>query len=382
MHAFLSAAFVLVFSTGALAQTTYDYSIHQDYISPRSMGAGGTFSVIDDYNVLFYNPAGLARLKEGQLNMGIQVGLAPSIQSLLKDIETTSKSSSTSDMLNLLNRHYGDHYGMRFPTLGAIWARPGWGIGIIPVDLSMNLEFHQQVGPQLNVTAYQDSTIAYGYAQNFMEDKLSVGATVKGVYRAFVGKDLLAADLVTNSNPFQPSDAKEGLTVDLDLGTIYTPTIPEEGFFSNLKHAKPTFSLVVHNLLDYGFKQNLKLYNKTGTAGNEPVKLQRRVDIGSKWELPNFWVFTPKFMFDVRDMGHRYWAFMKGLHTGFELQWDAFSWLRGYYSLGLSQGYYTLGVGAQLVWFRLDLTTYGEEVGTSEAKKENRILMAKMSLDF
>lgn len=368
------------FSLMAAAQTTYDYSIHQSYITPRSLGAGGTFSGIDDYNTLFYNPAGLARLKEGELNMGFHAGGTPSILGLTKEIETASKSSNPTEMLNLLDKHYGDHYALRFPSLSAFWTRPGWGIAVIPVDLTLNMEFHRQVGPQLNVTAYQDTTIGYGYAMNFLDEKLSVGATAKAIYRAYAGKDLVALDLINNSNVFSPSDAYEGLSLDLDIGSMYSLEPPTEGFFKFLQYAKPTFSLVVRNALDFGFKQNLKLYNKNSSG--EPPKLQRRFDFGSLWELPQFWVFSPRFMFDIRDYGHRYWTFKKGSHLGVELKWDAYSWLRGLYSVGLSQGYFTAGIGAELVWFRLDLTTYGEEIGTNDSSKENRIYLVKMSLDF
>jgi hypothetical protein len=50
--------------------------------------------------------------------------------------------------------------------------------------------------------------------------------------------------------------------------------------------------------------------------------------------------------------------------------------------VGLGQGYLSAGIGAQLAWFRLDAATFGEEVGTSSAKRENRYYIAKMSLDF
>jgi hypothetical protein len=348
------------------------------------MAAGNNFSGSNDYNALFYHPAALARLKEGEINMGIQFGLTPTFQTLAKDIETASQAKTEnekiSSMIDLLYKQYGNNYSLKFPQLGGIWARPGWAIGIIPVDLTLNTEIHQGLGPALGVSAYQDSTVAFGYAKSFLEEKLSVGLTAKTIYRGYVGKDLLALDLVSNPNVFQKSDAKEGLTVDADVSALYDLPTPEDGFFSFLKVAKPSVSLAVRNIFDFGFKQNLKLYSKE-TSG-QPPKLQRRVDVGSVWNLPTFWVFTPRFMFDVRDILHDYWTFSKGLHLGAELEWNAYSWLRGYYSIGLSQLYLTAGVGAELGWFRLDAVTYGEEVGTTDAKKENRIYMAKLSLDF
>jgi len=358
-----------------------DFKIHQLYQAPRSMSSGGTFSNIDDYNAVFYNPAMLARLKEGQLNFGIQAAGMPDILTLQKEITDANAATDKEQSLNdLLERNYGNHFGIRTALLSAFWVRPGWGIGIVPVDLSVNTSIHRQGGPQLNVSAYSDTTIVYGYAKNFLEDTLSVGASAKAVYRGYVGKDLIALDLINNTEFFRPQEAREGMTFDIDLGSSYSPDIPDDGFFSFLQYARPTFSVVGRNLVDYGFTTNMKLYNQL-TSGNPP-KLGRVFDVGTKWDLPDLWIFKTRFMFDVRDMGHRYWTFTKGMHTGFELDWQVFSWWKGRWAVGLGQGYFSFGLGAQLSWFRLDASTYAEEVGTTDAKKENRFYMVRLNLDF
>ncbi|MBX9769629.1 MAG: hypothetical protein K2X47_20295, partial [Bdellovibrionales bacterium] len=170
-------------------------------------------------------------------------------------------------------------------------------------------------------------------------------------------------------------------TVDMDISAQYAMPIPEEGMFSFLKYAKPTFSFAVRNLLNYGFKQNLKLLNKS-EGDRQPPPLERRFDIGSRWDLPEFWVFKPRFILDIRNMGHQYWTFRKGLHVGADLVWKVKTWLNGNYSMGLSQGYVTAGIGAELGWFRLDVVTFGQEMGTTDARRENRHYMLRTSLDF
>lgn len=379
--------FVLTFMTSlyAVAEENIDYSIHQDYLSVRALGSGNSFTVIDDYNVLFYNPAGLARLQEGELNFGIGAGVTTSAMGFYKDIEDASKATETEKVTKVqavLDKNYGKTFGIRAPAgVNAIWARPKWGLGLNLLDMSVNLSIHQVGSPQVAVSAYNDSTLALGLAKLYGEqDSLALGVTLKAIYRGYVGKSFNAFDLATNSSFFKTADAQEGLTVDADLGAQYKVIVPESGFLAALKYAKPTIGLVIHNVADYGFTQNMHLVDKA--SASNPPKLGRRFDIGSKFELPNFWVFHPNFMFDVRDIGHRHWTFLKGLHTGFELGWKAFSWLQGYYSTGISQGYISAGVGAELVWFRLDAASYGEEIGTSNAKKENRYYIAKMSLDF
>lgn len=377
----------LLFSFNAFAaedEKTFDYVMHQHYISVRALGSGNSFTVIDDYNTLFYNPAGLARLEAGEINAGFMAAITPSAMTFVKDIESASgaaESEKTAKVQEVLEKNYGKNYATRLPAPNFIWTRPKWGLGIIIADSTINMAIHKTGGPQVYTSAYVDNTLAFGYAKGFLENNaLTAGATIKAIYRGYVGTTFNAFDLATDPSFFKPKDAKEGMTIDVDLGTQYVMPVPESGALSFLKYAKPTFGFVIRNALDYGFKQNLKLISKD--SGNEPPKMQRRFDIGSKWELPSFWVFHPKFMFDVRDMGHRYWTFLKGLHTGVELQWKAMNWLQGHYSMGLSQGYFTAGIGAQLAWFRLDAATYGEEIGTSKQKLENRFYIAKMSLDF
>jgi hypothetical protein len=366
----------------SISADTLNYSIHQDYISPRAIGMGNAFvAVADDYNALFYNPAGLARLKTGQLNLKIQAGGSPAIIDLGKQLQDADKADDkTTAYADVLNKNFGNNYWFRFPNVGGTWARPGWALSFIPLDLSAELAIHQNLGPTLVAEAYQDSTLAYGYANSFNTDNVfSAGATVKAVHRAYGYKAVNSSELVINDKYFSPEDAKEGLTFDVDLGVLWSPKVPEKGWLSWTKYAKPTFGLTGRNLIDYGFKSNLHLLNK---ESGEPPKLIRRGDVGTMWEFPSFWVFQPRFAFDVRDIGHPYWTFKKGLHTGIELLWNVAWWLQGGYRVGLNQGYLTLGFSAQFTWFRLDLSTYGEEIGTANSPLENRRYIVQMSLDF
>lgn len=353
------------------------YGIYQPhYTNIRAMGMGGAFTAaVDDYNAVFWNPAALGRLQEAELNFGLQAGLGPDILTLKSDIDNansqTPDSAKNTALINAIAKNYGKNYWLRFPHLSTFWARPNWELAFIPVDLSTDIGLHQQVGPQLNVEAYQDSTLAFGYGKN-VNERMAIGATAKAVYRGHVGKAIAATELAVNSKFFEPKDAEEGLTFDFDLGVLYNPYWQWELF-------KPTVGMTVRNIIDYGFKQNMHLLNSQSA---EPPTLGRRVDLGTMWELPTFWVFSPRLAVDMRDMGHRYWTFKKGLHIGGELLWKAFSWLKGAYRVGLNQGYLSAGITAQFVWFKLDLAYWGEELGTSEAPVRNDRVALRASLDF
>ncbi|MCC6278053.1 MAG: UPF0164 family protein [Oligoflexia bacterium] len=367
----------LIFET---AQADNSFYMHQQVLSTRVQGMGGAFTALaDDYNALYFNPAGLARLKEGELNFYLTGLYTPSVFDLISDIQGTG--SDPVALQNKLQKYFGSHYGVR-ATLGGTWARPGWAIGFHPIDLTIEADVSGSAGATVGVQAFQDSTIQYGMAWNFLDnDALSVGVAPKAVYRANYEDSLTALDFVTSSQLFRPTDAQEGLALDLDFGALYTVQVPEEGWLSWLKYAKPTFAFVVRNIVDAGFKTNFKLYSKESS----PVtysKLERRFDVGSRFDLPEFWVFKPRLMIDGRDMGSRYASLRKCLHVGAELAWEAFSWLRGAYRMGLSQGYLTAGLTAELTVFRLDFATYSEEIGTASSTKESRRYMLTLGLDF
>ncbi len=376
---FFFVSFISIYSN---AQSTLNFNMHQQYVTPRALGMGNTFMSIDDYNAILYNPAALANLKEGELNFAIQGDTSPQMITFGTNLINAANNSSVgavqqaTNISNVLLQNYGQSFDFRFPSLQAFWARPGWGIAIIPLDLSATLIPHQVAGPAIDLTVYQDTTIAYAYAKKF-GDYFSAGVTGKLMYRMNTNKSVLIADLQSNSQPIQNSDFKEGLTIDADVAAEYK--IPIDESTNILRFAKPTVGIVIRNIGDYGYTKSFNLLSK---QSGSPENLYRRIDIGSKWDLPDFWVFQPRLMIEEHDILHPYWAFVKGMHIGTELLWKVGSSLKGSYQIGFSEGYITAGVSLKLAWFDLDVATFAEEIGTSTSPLADRQYMVKLNLNF
>jgi hypothetical protein len=374
--------FFFVYSGAAGAAQSLDFTIHQEYTSTRALGMGNAFiAVVDDHSSLFYNPAAMARREDGVVRMFLRGGIDSGYLDLFDEIEAAQAKPTEAEqvdaMTDLVESHYGDHFYFRMPTIGATWVRKNWGIAFVPADLSVDIAVHQQIGPMLNVNAYLDSTLAYGYARDVKgvgkNSRLSLGATVKAIHRVNVSEAISAGELASDTDVLDTSSANEGLTIDADIGVLYTPRVKTRAI------VKPTFAFVARNILDYGFTTNFHFIDKnTG----EPPKLQRRFDFGTKLDLPNFWKFEPKVAADIKDVGHKNWTWVKGSHIGAELYWKMYNWWKGHWAFGLNQGYWTAGLGARMAIFQLDIATFGEEVGTTDAKKESRRYMLEMSLDF
>lgn len=368
-------------------------SIHRHYQSQRALGMGGAFTAVaDDYNALFYNPAGLARLEEGQINLSLEAGFsAEQMQKLFSDIDSASKSSNdANDKLNAMNQvlsaAYGKQYSVRLGLLEAIWARPGFGFGFIPADFTMDVKVHNNVAPALNLRAFADTTLALGYGSPIKTEmlfgKLSWGVTTKFVNRGYTNKQVNAFDLTRDPEIFGKKDLRWGYTADVDLGVLYSPVIPTEGFWSIFTWARPTFGFVGRNLVDSGFEKAIPGQNEEGVTIEPPEKLHRVFDFGTKWELPAFWIFSWRVAADAQDLGHPNVNFRKSFHLGAEFDWKVSSWWRGQYRIGANQGYPSLGASFLLGVLKLDVLTYGEDVGSFDSPKENRMYMVKTNLDF
>jgi len=370
---------LLLFSTQLFAGEALFFGIRPQYNGTRAMGMGGAFTAVaDDNTAIFYNPAGLIQLEKGESNWYMKFEGDPEIAEFYDEIERAKETppvgqSEEEALSDVLQKNYGSHYSLRMPSLGWLWARPNWGLAVIPMDFSIDMGLHRTVGPSVNLYAVNDTTVAFTYNWDVIPDKfygkLSVGITTKAIYRMEVNKVASIAE-VNQGEIFQPEDAREGFTIDADVGVLWRA--PWERW--NLKGA-----MVIRNILDYGY---LTQFSVVGDESGQPGNLNRTIDFGGALELPGFITFKHRIAVDYRDLLHPNFTFKKGIHVGYEFNGQLFSWLKGAFRAGINQGYWTAGWTGEFTIFRLDLASYGEEVGVPGSPIENRRYMMTTSLDF
>lgn len=141
-----------------------------------------------------------------------------------------------------------------------------------------------------------------------------------------------------------------------------------------------TFSFVARNVLGASFAKQ-KLINKDATMA--PEKLERVFDIGSQYEFATFGSLTLRAMLDFKNLNHEQASTMaKTTHAGLEFDYSPSGWFKAQFRGGMNQGYYTAGTTLLLGIFNIEAATYGEEVGTSSNKVENRVYAAKFGMNF
>ena len=343
--------------------------VQRPFYTLREKGQGGAIiSASTDFSAIMFNPANMADHTEGHLNMGFGGFFTSSFtefQSDFKDFAGEENDTAKAIKFNdLVNEYEGEEFAGGFDIYG-LYSGTKWGFGFIPLNEEANIKVYSD---RFKIGTYVDSMMMFGTGRR-INDKWSWGTTLKAVYRAYANLEITAADIATveEEDLFDSADAISGATVDLDLAANYKGP--------KIYNIDTKYSVVLRNLVDSGFN-----INQDG-QGSVP-KLQRSLDLGSQFTFKKVWVFTPQVLFDIRDIGISDWDFQTGYHLGAELQWHAYSWLKGAYRVGINQGYFTAGINMQMTWFRLDLVTWGEEVGTKEERSESKRVALNLSMDF
>ena len=84
-------------SEWGLSQTSgVSYTIHHHYVAPRALGMGDAFvAVANDYNALFYNPAGLARREDTEMNLYIDLAASTNFMTASNEFNEASNKEGT-----------------------------------------------------------------------------------------------------------------------------------------------------------------------------------------------------------------------------------------------------------------------------------------------
>lgn len=363
MVAIARALFLIAISLGssyALSSAGFKPWTHFG-VRPLAMG-NAYVAVADDYNALFYNPAGLARLDSwsGELvNPTLEV--SRNTYKFTNDLLSVvgGGASDTTEILELVEENTGQsHYiGLKLtPHL----VFPNFGIGI-GIDVPVSLRFNRY--PSVNLDLGPRVTIPIGFAMNFLENRLSIGTNFKVRAKGGVDHEFTIQDL----NSFQDSEALDefvegGIGYGVDFGLLFTPMEPME----------PTIGLSITDLGGTPYEQK----DIGGVASGKPSPELPSVNLGISLKPISTGNSFLRTSLDMHSINQPF-SFSKKLNFGLEYALGSIFKIQ----TGLHQGYFSGGFQIDLpILLAIRFATYGAELGTSAGTIEDRRYVLQIKL--
>jgi hypothetical protein len=300
-------------------------------------------AVATDESSLFYNPAGLARVRgiNWHILSAAAGGSGVSAFKKIKDI----KSGSDSAFADAIQDLYGDHVSAQVGG-ESIFTMPLLGFGVYDHSSAI-LRIDTPVDPALRTTVIND----YGYVMGvgIPMGFFHWGLDLKYIKRTGTDTTFGAGDVADfNSDAIVSRMSEWGVGYGADTGmslVIPTPIV------------SPVFSVAWKNIGQTEFRS--KNLSDIPPELND-ITLGTAVGI----DLPLISI-TPAL--DVRYLNRSDLPLTRKINFGIEIDLPLID-IRG----GFHEGYYTAGAGVNLGLFRVDAATYGVELGDYPGQIEDR----------
>lgn len=334
----------------------------------RPLGMGNAYvAIADDYNALFYNPAGLARLDswDGEfLNPALTV--SQKATDLMSD---ASDLNGIDDTLGLIEENAGENVALSFSlTPHLIFPHFGFGVGLNTTLLSMT--FHRDLS--VDVKSGIEIIAPISFAMNFLDDRLSLGATLKGRAIGYVDREFSMEDLEALGSSDDTAGGEEaqelsdfiigGYGAGVDFGLLFTPS----------KVMEPTLGVSITDLGGTHFTEA-----KVGSdepLGKPPVVLPS-VNVGLSLKPFTWGSSYLRTAVDMHSINQPY-SFSQKLQLGVEYGLGQFLKIQG----GLYKGYFTSGIQLDAGIVNLKIVTYAEELGTVAGYQASRRYALQLKL--
>ena len=323
----------------------------------RPLGMGNAFvGQADDFNALYYNPAGLAWLDDWTFEViGLRTEVSTNTLDAVADVTdlTESGSGSTKATIELIKKQGGTPLGFSF-GLEPYFVMPHFGFALA-LDFLANVTFHNDItfdvrtGPRL--------TLPIGYATTFFRDRLALGLNFKILAQAGVDStfDIDSIETLTKGNEGEGSLADYvtgGYGQGVDFGLLFRP---DPG-------VPVTFGLSV---MDFGGTPFTKASIGDGTAVGAPDTRLPSVNTGISYKpfkTESQYVTVNADVVAINQPVH----YSKKVNFGTEYGLGKFLKLQG----GLHQGEWTAGAQLDLMLLRLRFASYAEQLGTAAGQDE------------
>lgn len=344
--------------------------ITRPYQSARAAGMGNVRYTTGLYDENFFaNPARATanpkwRIDLFNLLVETNSGTISNIDKLAGNGDAIEKVASTSGT----NNHIRIQTAMPGIYIKSFMSERNYLAVALINSVQADLDLRRNISIEPDVIADIGPAITFG--RKYKDEKLSLGVTAHLMYRVATRESFSTVDIIRlNGFKFQNA-VGEGAHLDFDLGSTYKlPPL--------LRKIDLEAGFAINNI----FGGRYRTFDLDLVSGSQslPKAQPRTVNFGmsaTKKRVVKI-VHALTAAVEFTDIGNNPdGSLFKTLHIGGEA-----SFFKDYifFRAGLNQGYFCAGFGLDLPILKLDLATYGEEMGLNVGSLEDRRYVLKLS---
>ncbi|MCB0377049.1 MAG: hypothetical protein KDD33_01025 [Bdellovibrionales bacterium] len=324
-------------------------------LSTRALGMGNAFTaIVNDTDSVFYNPAGLAKMKAFQWTL-FDAALGTNTYDSYQDYLDIAEDSS--DIDGIISGLYGSSVNV-YAGGKSVISFGGLTFGAYGL-VDAVFDVHNPVFPNIDSNYRVDYGFLAGWGMNLIPEMLDIGLLGRRVTRTGGHIPIGVSTIATlSSDAIQDEFSQTGTGYAFDWGA--TLTFPGA--------LKPTIAFTWRDM------GNTKYYGGLGQATPAPTQQEHILGLGLTFDTL---LMSIKPALDFRYLNDSDMQIGKKIGVGVEISWPLID-----VRAGLHQGYYALGASFDLWFFRVDAATYGQELGEYPGQLEDRRYMLQFSLDF
>lgn len=353
--------YVLLFlflSVNAFAAERYEF-----YTGARQMAMGGaTIAVVNDETALIQNPAALGKLRGKYLTLiDPEIHMGETTHQILKDKDyDITKTMDPQDLLEILKSNPDKHFHQKvqlFPSL----VFPNFGLGLL-ASYNYDAEYLGDTD-EYKLRYRNDYAFLIGYNFRFFDGIIKLGFNARYVNRSETDDTQPGASTGLDWKNL----VSEGTAIGSDVALMMT------GPWQYL----PTLAAVWRDVGNTSYTMGGGMFY---SGRPEPTRTDQTVDVGLSLSPILGKYARMQFVGEYRDVltysdeeDHQ-----RRIHYGLEFNFFDKLFLRG----GVNQRYWTGGVEVASENMQFQASTYGEEIGTRDARREDRRYVFKFALRF
>lgn len=342
-------------------QWVFAQEVREFYSGSRYLAMGGAAAAIaNDETALLANPAGLGKLRDSYGTI-----FDPELE-INQNSYSIYTSSAVADPFTLdkvagaLDNNRSTYYHAKYQFFPSYVVR-NFGLGIFA---RKSLDAHMdETGANITANYYDDMALVMGFNFRLFDGRIKLGFNGKFISRVSIEEKVIP----TTSSMDLKSQASEGAAIGSDIGLILSAP------WTYI----PTLAIVVHDAGGTSFNagSGLRL-----SVADKPTKIEQDYDVA----VAVFPIHTnssrSSFTLEYQKVQAASLATDKNkyYHIGYELNISDLLFFRA----GMNGKYWTGGVELASEKTQIQLTSYGEEIGTSQSPVEDRRYLMKFAFRF